>query len=75
MTVKMAFDRFMNRALHKAVREIRRTYSNMILRRRALCNNHGDAHGMVLASIRIMALGMLPFIHLSIFEAAEEPPL
>ena len=74
MTVNMSVDRFMNRALDKAVREIRRTHSNMVLHRRALCNTHGDAQGMVLASIRIMALGMLPFINLSMFEAAEEPP-
>ena len=74
ITVNMAADRFMNRALDKAVREIRRTHSNMVLHRRALINNHGDAHGIVLASIRIMALCMLPIINLSMFEAAEEPP-
>ena len=74
MTVDMAVVRVMNRALDKAVSEIRGMNSNMVLHRRALCNNHGDAHGMILASIRIKALGMLPLINLSMFAAAEEPP-
>ena len=74
MTVYMAVDRVMNGALDKAVSEIRGMNSNMVLHRRALCNTLGDAHGMVLASIRIKALGMLRFINLSMFVAAEEPP-
>ena len=74
MTVYMAVDRVLNRALDKAVSEIRDMNSNMVLHRRALCNTHGDGHDMVLASIRIKALGMLPFINLSMYLAAEEPP-
>ena len=74
MIVDMAVDRVMNRALDKAVSEIRGMNSNIFHHRRALCNTHGDGHDMVLASIRIKALGMLPFINLSMFVAAEEPP-